>query len=106
LQKFQTENTKVGITLATYFQLSVKQSSSREIENIDMTTIPYAFVMDSLMYAMICTKPYIEHVGIINQFLLNPSREHWNAVKWILIYHWSTSALKLCYRSDKPTLVG
>jgi hypothetical protein len=34
------------------------------------------------MYAMVCTRPDIAHaVGVVSQFLSDPRREHWNAVK-------------------------
>ncbi|WVZ07206.1 hypothetical protein V8G54_020552 [Vigna mungo] len=59
LQRFQTENAKV---LSTHFKLSVKQSPSSEAEKIDMSKVPYAFAVGSLMYAMVCTRLDIAHV--------------------------------------------
>ena len=44
-------------------------------------------------------------VGTVSQFLSNPSREHWNAVKWILRYLHGIVDIKLCFRGDKPNLV-
>jgi len=35
----------------------------------------------SLMYAMVCTRPNIAHVGTISWFLSNLCKEHWNVVK-------------------------
>jgi len=59
------------------------------------------------MYAMVCTRPNIEHVvGTVSRFLSNPSREHWNVVKWILRYLHGTVDMRLCFGGDKPTLVG
>jgi len=47
-----------------------------------MSRVPYASAMDSLMYAMVCTRPDIAHVvGIVSLFFSNPGREHWNAMK-------------------------
>ena len=43
-----------------------------------MQWVPYASVVGSLMYAMVCTRPNITHVGIVSRFLSNPGREHWN----------------------------
>ncbi|KAI5414888.1 hypothetical protein KIW84_040374 [Lathyrus oleraceus] len=72
-----------------------------------MQRVPYASVMGCLMYAMVCTRPDIAHVvGTVSRFLSNPGREHWNAVKWILRYLRGTTSLRLCFRGDKPTLVG
>ena len=59
------------------------------------------------MYAMVYTRPDIAHVvGTISQFWSNPSREQWNAVKWILRYLHGTVDMKLYFGSDKPNLVG
>ena len=83
------ENVKVVSTpLATHFKLSIKQSPSKnEVEKVYMSRVLYASAMGSLMYAMVCTRPDIVHVvGIVNRFLSNPGREHWNVVKWILRY--------------------
>ncbi|GKD59085.1 retrovirus-related pol polyprotein from transposon TNT 1-94 [Tanacetum coccineum] len=44
-------------------------------------------LIGSVMYAMVCTRPYIAHaVGVVSRFMSNPGREHWEAVKWLLRY--------------------
>nr|KYP59970.1 Retrovirus-related Pol polyprotein from transposon TNT 1-94 [Cajanus cajan] len=108
LQRFQIENAKaVSTPFATHFKLSVKQSPSNKAEKLDMERVPYASAVGSLMYAMVCTRPYIAHaVGTVSRFLSNPGREHWNSVKWILRYLHGTVDMKLCFGGDKPTLVG
>ena len=108
LQRFQMENAKaVSTPLATHFKLSTKQSPSDEYEKSDMQRVPYAFVVGSLMYAMVCTRPDIAHVvGTVSRFMSNLGREHWNAMKWILRYLRGTTCLRLCFGGDKPTLVG
>ncbi|GKC63544.1 retrovirus-related pol polyprotein from transposon TNT 1-94 [Tanacetum coccineum] len=41
----------------------------------------------NLMYAMVCTGPTIAHaVGVVSRFMSNPGKEHWEAVKWLLLY--------------------
>jgi ATP-binding cassette subfamily B (MDR/TAP) protein 1 len=108
LERFNMENAKaVSTPLATRFKLSVQQSPSNEAEKTYMSRVPYASVVGSLMYAMVCTRPDIAHaVGTVSRFLSNPGREHWNAVKWILRYLRGTSGLRLCFGGSKPTLVG
>lgn len=72
-----------------------------------MKHVPYASVAGSLMYAMMCTRPNITHViGTVSRFLSNPSREHWNVIKWILRYLQGATYTRLCFGEDKPTLVG
>ena len=104
LQRFQMENPKVvSIALATHFKLS----PSNEVEKTNMSRVPYASAVGSLMYAMVCTRPDIAHVvGIVSCFSSNPGREHWNVVKWILRYLHGTFDMKLCFGGDKPTLMG
>ena len=108
LQRFHMEKAKVVSTpLATHFKLSSKQSPSNEDEKLYMQRVPYASAVGSLMYAMVCTRPDIAHaVGMVSRFLSNPSREHWNAVKWILRYLRGTVNMILCFGDDKPIMAG
>ena len=44
------------------------------------------------MYAMMCTRPDIPYaVGVFSKYMANPRKEHWNAVKWVLMYLRGTS---------------
>ena len=97
----------VSTPLATHFKMSFKQSPSNEDDKLYMQWVPYAYVVGSLMYAMVCTRPDIAHVvGTVSRFLSNPGREHWNAVKWILRYLRGTVNMMLCFGDYKPTVVG
>ncbi|WZZ70731.1 hypothetical protein YC2023_082101 [Brassica napus] len=52
-----------------------------------MDTTPYASAVGSLMYAMIVTRPDLGFaVGLVSRFMSKPSREHWEAVKWVMRY--------------------
>ena len=42
-------------------RLSVEQCPKTEEEEEDMSRVPYASVVGSLMYAMVCTRPNIAH---------------------------------------------
>jgi hypothetical protein len=97
----------VATPLASHFCLSSKQSPINEIEQQDMSKVPYASAVGSLMYAMVCTRADITHaVGVVSRFLANPGKEHWNAVKWILRYLRGTFKMSLCFGSRNPELVG
>ena len=51
-----------------------------EIEK--MKVVPYAFVVGSLMYAMLCTRPDICFVvGMVIRYQSNPGQEHWTTEK-------------------------
>ena len=52
-----------------------------------MQPIPYAFIVGTLMYAMLCTRPNIcFEVGMVSSYQFNLSRKHWIVVKHILKY--------------------
>ena len=77
----------VSTPLASHFRLSKKQSPQAEKEREFMAKVPYASVIESLMYVMVCIRPDISHaVGVVSRFMSNPGKAHWEAVKWILRY--------------------
>ena len=60
--------------------------------------MPYASVIGSLMYAMVCTRLDIAHVvGVVSKFMSRPGKQHWEAVKWILRYLKGSSDTCLCF---------
>ena len=72
-----------------------------------MSKVPYASVVGSLMYAMVCTRPDIAHaVGVVSRYLNNPGKEHWMAVKWILKYLRGTTNQALCFGGSNIALQG
>ena len=84
--------------MATHFNLTKKQSPKTDEDKKDMAKVPYASAVDSLMYAMVCTRPDIAHaVGVVSVFMSNPGKEHWEAVKWLLCYLKGTSKIALCF---------
>ena len=64
-----------------------------------MSHVPYASAVGSLMYAMVCTRPYIAYaVGVLSKFMSKPGKEHWKIVKRVLRYLRGTSNYGLCYQ--------
>ncbi|RVW27658.1 Retrovirus-related Pol polyprotein from transposon TNT 1-94 [Vitis vinifera] len=52
-----------------------------------VSKVPYASTINSLMYAMVCTRPDIAHVvRVVSRFMSRLVKHHWEAVKWILRY--------------------
>ena len=57
--------------------MSIKQCPTSEKDKEDMKKIPYASIIDSLMYAMVCTRPNIVHaIGVVSRYLSNPGKEN------------------------------
>ena len=72
-----------------------------------MTKVSYASAVESLMYAMVCTKADIGYVvRVASRYMSNPGREHWAAVKWIFRYLKGTSSVCFLFGSSKPLLEG
>ena len=72
-----------------------------------MALVPYASEVGSFMYAMVCTRPDIEHaVGVVSRYMANPEKENWEAVKWLLRYLRGTSSTSLCFGKGKVALQG
>jgi len=108
LKKFNMKNIKPASTpLAAHFKLSKKDCPLSKVEKLEMSKIPYASAVGSLMYAMVYTQLDIAHVvGIMSRFLFNPGRAHWEAVKWILRYLWGTTKFCLQFGGYDSVLEG
>uniref|UniRef100_A0A2N9EH16 Integrase catalytic domain-containing protein n=1 Tax=Fagus sylvatica TaxID=28930 RepID=A0A2N9EH16_FAGSY len=108
LERFNMKHAKlVSTPLGGHFKLSKKSCPSSNKEKENMTSIPYSSAVESLMYAMVCTRPDIAHaVGVVSRFMVNPSKEHWEAVKWIFRYLRGSSKSCLSFGSFKPVLEG
>jgi len=82
-------------------------SPSTEAEREEMSRMPYASAVGSLMYAMVCTRPDIaQAVGVVSRYMANPSKEHWSTVKRILRYIKGTSHAALCFGGSDFTVRG
>lgn len=63
--------------------------------------VPYSSPIGRLMYAMLCTRPYISHeVGVVSRYMSHLGLEHWNVIKWILQYLRGTSNKYLHFRGS------
>nr|KYP55918.1 Retrovirus-related Pol polyprotein from transposon TNT 1-94 [Cajanus cajan] len=72
-----------------------------------MAKVPYAYIIGSLMYPMVCTRLDIAHaVRVVSRFVSNPRRKHWEAVKWLLCYLKVTSKITLCFSKNNVVLEG
>ena len=50
---------------------------NNEAERKEMSQVPYASAVGSLMFAMICTRPDItQTIGAVSRYMANPSGEH------------------------------
>ena len=67
----------VGSVFPKNCKLNAKQCSKGRKEEAKMKKVPYASVVGSLMYVMVCTRSDIAFVvGAVSRYMSNPRREH------------------------------
>src|SRR5205809_5275806 len=101
----------VTTPLAGHFRLSSKQCPQSPGEDDEMSRVPYASAVWSLMYAMVCTRPDLAFaVSTVSRFMSDPGKQHWEAVKWIFRYLRGIAKLGLefrkCDKEECRTLQG
>lgn len=96
------ESKPVTLPLSNQFKLSSDLCPKIDEEFDRMSHVPYANVIGSVMYLMVCTRPDLAHgISILSRFMGNPGEEHWNALKWLLRYLKGTLDLGLVFKFDK-----
>mgnify|MGYP000397331465 CR=1 FL=1 len=85
LERFNMQSAKSASTpLPIYLQRFQRDCPTSSLEGEDMKLVPYALTIGSVMYALVTTRPDIDHaVGVVNKFMHNPGRSHWNAIKHV-----------------------
>ena len=86
----------------------LEQCPKGKLEIQEMQKIPYASAVGNLMYAQVCTRPYIAYiVGVLGRYLSNPGMDHWKAAKKVMCYLQRTKGHMLTYRrSDNMEIIG
>ena len=65
----------VNVPIPTGVKLSAEQCPKTQEEEENMSCVPYASAVGSLMYAMVYTRPYIAHaMGVLSRFMSNPRK--------------------------------
>ncbi|KAI5444120.1 hypothetical protein KIW84_012653 [Lathyrus oleraceus] len=87
-RRFNMHDSKKGfIPMQHGSCLSKTQSPSTKEERDRMNKIPYASVIGSIMYAVLCTRPDVSYaLSVTSRYQSDPSDAHWVAVKNILKY--------------------
>ena len=78
LKKFSMKESKRGFLPINHGVSLSKIMSSKTLEEREMMArIPYASVIGSIMYAMLCTRPDIVHdLSVTSRYQSNPREEH------------------------------
>ena len=71
-----------------------------------MNRIPYASIVNFIMYTMICTRSDVTNsLGVVSRYQSDPSENYWNATKIILKYLRNTKDQLLIYGESNLKLV-
>lgn len=108
LERFRMTYAKpVSTPFASHFRLSAQMSLKTDEEKKYMQDIPFASAVGSLMYAMVCTRPDLAYVvSMVSRYMVNPGKQHWMAVKWILRYLHGTVDTCLTFGKSHSDIVG
>jgi hypothetical protein len=70
----------------------------------EMQSVPYRQCVGRLTHLMLTTRPDLAFaVSVVNRYLHNPGRKHWNVVKRILRYLKGTASFELCLSSSNSS---
>ncbi|KAJ9552302.1 hypothetical protein OSB04_016347 [Centaurea solstitialis] len=70
-----------------------------------MKSVPYAYAIGSIMYAMLCTRPDVAYsVSVTSRYQQNPGEAHWVAVKNILKYMRRTKEMFLVFGGSEDEI--
>ncbi|XP_031261156.1 secreted RxLR effector protein 161-like [Pistacia vera] len=88
MSKFGMADSKlVSMPLANHVVLNKSQCPKTESDLIKMESVPYAYVVGSMMYGMISTRLDLSYsISLLSRFMANPSSDHWTALKRVLRY--------------------
>ncbi|KAG8485755.1 hypothetical protein CXB51_019144 [Gossypium anomalum] len=71
-----------------------------------MSKIPYAFAIESIMYAMLCTRPDVSYpLSMMRRYQVDPGEGHWTTVKNIFKCLRRTKDMFLIYRGEEELSV-
>ncbi|GKC62941.1 retrovirus-related pol polyprotein from transposon TNT 1-94 [Tanacetum coccineum] len=91
----------VQMPLGGNFKLSLKDCPFMDCDVKRMSKVPYANAAGSLIYLMVCTRLDVSYAtSVVNRYLANLGKNHWEAVKWILRYLRGTANVGLVYGTD------
>ena len=78
LDRFDMLDAKsIQTPLGSQFKLSKVQAPVTNQDKFMMSEVPYAQVVGSLMYAMVCTRADIAYaVSLVSRFMSHPGKEH------------------------------
>eukprot|EP00253_Pinus_taeda_P016977 PITA_16977 len=100
IRRFNMEDSKpVKVRIPTDVNLYAELCPKTQEEEEDMSHVPYASAVGSLMYVMVYARLEITcALGVLRRFMSKTRKEHWIIVKQFFKYLYGTSDYGLCYQ--------
>ena len=97
----------VKVPIPICVRLSAEQCPKTPKEEEYMYHVPYASVVERLMYAMVFTRPNIAHaVVVLSRYMSKLGKEHWTILMRVFRYLHGTIDHAICYQGrDGPNRV-
>ncbi|KAL8134002.1 hypothetical protein AgCh_009177 [Apium graveolens] len=107
LHHFGMQEEKIGYVSISHGILISKDNCPKSLDDKGrMSKVPYASAIESVMYAMICTRPDVSYALImLRRYQSNPGEGHWTSIKNILKYLKRTKDSFLVYGGDEKLVV-
>ncbi|GJX62932.1 retrovirus-related pol polyprotein from transposon TNT 1-94 [Tanacetum coccineum] len=101
-KKIRDNGKSVHMRLGGHFKRSLKDFPVRDCDVERMSKVSYANTVGSLIYWMVCMRPDIAYaINVVSRYLVNPGKNHWEAVKWILKYLRGTANVGFVYGTNR-----
>ena len=99
LEHFNIYNSKLMNTpIAHNYKISKAICPHTPEENEEIQNVSYLSAIESLMDAMLCTRPNISQtVGLLARYSSDPGKQHWQCIKRVFRYLKGTKDYWLCY---------
>jgi hypothetical protein len=112
LNQFNMQDSKKGFLSMSHgimshgITISKKQCPSEPNEQERMRVIPYASAIGSIMYAMLCMRPYVSYaLSATRMYQSNYGEAHWTIVRNILKYLRRTKEAFLAFGGEEELIV-
>ena len=88
----------VKVPIPICVKLYAYQCPKTQEEEEDMSHVPYASIVGSLMYAMVCTRLDIAHaMGVLSRYM-SKTEDHWKTINRVFRYLCGTTSYGLFYQ--------
>ena len=105
LHRFNMQECKpLKVPIPIGVRLFAEQCPKTQEEEEDMSHLPCASFVGSLMYAMVCTRPNIAHaVGDLSRYMSKLGKEHWKTIKRVFRYLRGNTNHAICFQGKGRT---